>query len=186
MEGDIAASAILVDPVLPIGIVDCEGLPRSQWITKCMLLNDFVAFGVCHSVCPNLVLGSDGPLGPTKVVVQIVDVFVVEDRTCDWMFTLRAWNIKHAFYNGASLYDHDQVAIYKKALEDSKSKKHASGRLYEYSGRPKVPMRITKAERLLSMEDINLVSSHMCCKLNCVQSFPREDLSRTKPNVAGQ
>jgi hypothetical protein len=180
MEGDIAASAILVDPVLPLGVADCEGLPRSQWITKCVLLKDdngdFVAFGVCHNVCPNLVLGSDGPLGSSRVAVQIVDIFVVEDRTCDWMFTLRAWNIKHAFYDGASLYDHDQVAIYKKALEDSKSKKRASGRLYEYSERPKVPMRITKAERLLSMEDINLVSSHMCCKLNCVQPFPREKI----------
>jgi hypothetical protein len=63
-----------------------------------------------------------------------LDIFVVEDRTYDWMFTLHAWNIKHAFYNGASLYDHDQVAIYKKALEDSKSKKRVSGRLYKYSG----------------------------------------------------
>jgi hypothetical protein len=180
MEGDIAASTILVDPVLPIGVVDCEGLPRSQWITKCVLLkddnSDSIAFGICHSVCPNLVLGSDGPLGPTRVAVQIVDVLLVEDRTCDWMFTLRTWNIKYAFYNGASLYDHDQVAIYKKTLEDSKSKKRESGRLYEYSARPKVPMRITKAERLLSMEDKYLVSSHMCCKSNCVQPFPREKI----------
>jgi hypothetical protein len=178
MEGDIAASAILVDLVLPSGIAECEGLPRSQWITKCVLLKDdnagAVAIGVCHSVCPKLVLGSDGPLGPSRVAVQIVDVLVVEERTSDWMFTLRAWNIMHAFYDGAGLYDHDQVAIYKKRLEESKSKKHASGRLYEYSGRPKLAMRITKVERLLSTEDINLVSSHICCKLNCVQPFPTE------------
>jgi hypothetical protein len=180
MEGDIAASAILVDPVLPSGVADCEGLPRSQWITKCVLLEDnnggSLAIGVCHSVCPNLVLGSDGPLGPSRVAVQIVDVLVVEDRTSDWMFTLRAWNITHTFYDGACLYDHDQVAIYKKFLEESKSKKRASGRLYEYSGRPKLPMRITKAERLLSTEDINLVSSHICCKLNCMQHFPRKKI----------
>jgi hypothetical protein len=37
-------------------------------------------------------------------------------------------------------------------------------------------MRITKAERLLSMEDINLVSNHICCKLNCMQPFPREKI----------
>jgi hypothetical protein len=37
-------------------------------------------------------------------------------------------------------------------------------------------MCITKAERLLSMEDINLVSSHMCCKSNCVQPFPRDKI----------
>jgi hypothetical protein len=135
-----------------------------------------IAIGVYHSMCPDLVLGSDGPLGLSRVAVQIVDVLVVQDRTFDWMFTLRAWNITHAFYDGVSLYDHDQVAIYKKALEESKSKKHASGRQYEYSGRPKLPMRITKAKRLLLMEDINLVSSHICYKLNCVQPFPREKI----------
>jgi hypothetical protein len=117
MEGDIAASAILVDSVLPSSVADCEGLPRSQWITKCVLLKDnngeSLAIGVCHNVCPDLVLGSDGPLGLNRVVVQIVDVLVVKDRTLDWMFTLRAWNITHAFYDGASLYDHDQVAIKK-------------------------------------------------------------------------
>jgi hypothetical protein len=176
MEGDIAAFAILVDPVLPSGVAECEGLPRSQWITKCVLLKDdnagSVAIGVCHSVCPKLVLGSDGPLGSSRVVVQIVDVLVVEERTSNWMFTLHAWNIMHAFYDGASLYDHDQVVIYKKRLEESKSK--ASRRLYEHNGWPKLAMRITKAERLLSTEDINLVSSHICCKLNCVQPFPRE------------
>jgi hypothetical protein len=61
-------------------------------------------------------------------------------------------------------------------LEESKSKKRAGGRQYEYSGRPKLPMCITKAERLLSMEDINLVSIHICCKLNCVKPFPREKI----------
>jgi hypothetical protein len=180
MEGDIAASTILMDPILPSGVAECEGLLRSQWITKCVLLKDdnagFVAIGVCHSVYPKLVLGSDGPLGPSRVAVQIVDVLVVEERTSDWMFTLRAWNIMHAFYDGASLYDHDQVAIYKKRLEESKSKKRASGRLYEYSGRPKLPIHITKAERLLSTKDINLASSHICCKLNCMQPFPRKKI----------
>jgi hypothetical protein len=37
-------------------------------------------------------------------------------------------------------------------------------------------MCITKAERLLSMKDINLVSSDVCYKLNCVQPFPREKI----------
>ena len=55
----------------------------------------------------------------------------MEEKTFDWMFILHAWNIMHAFYDGANLSDHDQVAIYKKRLEESKSKKHASGRLYK-------------------------------------------------------
>ena len=121
----------------------------SEWITTCVLLKDdndgSVAIGVYYSVCPKLVLNSDGPLGPSRVVVHIVDVLVVEERTLDWMFTLHAWNIMHAFYDGTSLYDHDQVAIYKKCLEESKSKKRISGRLYEYSRMPKLPMCITKA-----------------------------------------
>ena len=56
-----------MDPRLPSSIADCEGLPRSQWITKKVLLkdnkDDSVAIGVCHSVCRDLVLGSDGPIG---------------------------------------------------------------------------------------------------------------------------
>lgn len=84
------------------------------------------------------------------------------------MFTLFIWNIMHVFYDGTSLYDHDQIAIYKKALEDSKPKRRVGKRQYEYCGRPKLPIRITKAERLLPMEDINLVSSNVFCKLNCV------------------
>ena len=188
MERDIAASIILVELVLPSSVLDCEGLPRSKWITKYMLLKDnngdHVAIGACHNVCPNLVLGSDGPLGLSKMAVQIIDVLIVEDKTSDRMFTLCAWNIMYAFYDGASLYDCDQIAIYKKALEESKSKKRASMRQYDYNRRPELPMGITKVNRLLLMEDINLISSHICCKLNCVQPFLR-DLSCTKSNVAG-
>jgi hypothetical protein len=92
------------------------------------------------------------------------------------MFSLCAWNIMHAFYNGASICDHNQVAICKRALEDCNSKKHVGGRQYESSGWPKLAMQMTKAERLLSMEDINLVSSKNCCKLNCVQPFLKENI----------
>jgi hypothetical protein len=49
-------------------------------------------------------------------------------------------------------------------------------RQYEYCGRPTLPLRTTKVERLLSAEDINLVSSNLCCKRNCVQPFPRKKI----------
>jgi hypothetical protein len=42
---------------------------------------EFVAIGVYHSVSLDLVVGSQGPLDKSKVVVQIIDVLVVEDRT---------------------------------------------------------------------------------------------------------
>ena len=40
MEGDIAACAILVDPVFPSSVAECMGLPRSEWITRYVLLKD--------------------------------------------------------------------------------------------------------------------------------------------------
>jgi hypothetical protein len=137
---------------------------------------DTLALDVCHSVCPKLVVGNEGPLGPNKVAVQITDVLVMDDRTTNWMFTLRAWKISHAFYVGASLYDHDQIGIYRKAMEDWNSKRRPSARPYDCCGRSMLPVRITKAKRLLSMEDINLVASKICCKFNCIQPYPREKI----------
>jgi hypothetical protein len=101
------------------------------------------------------------------------------------MFTLHVWNIRHAFYVGASLYDHDQIAIYKQALEDWNLKKHVGARLYEYSKQPKLPMRMMKAERLLSMEDINLVASKICCKLNCIQPYLRKKILALRIKCGG-
>ena len=89
--------------------------------------------------------------------MQIIYLFVWEERVTDWMFMLCAWKVTNAFYEGASLYNHDQIANYKKMLEDWNSKKRADARQYEYSGRPKLPMWMTKAKRLLSIEDIKFV-----------------------------
>jgi hypothetical protein len=100
---------------------------------------------------------NEGPLGPNKVAMQIIYLFVWKERMTNWMFMLRAWKVTNAFYEGASLYNHDQIANYKKTLEDWNSKKLADAKQYEYSGRPKLPMRMTKAERLLLIEDINFV-----------------------------
>jgi hypothetical protein len=81
MEGDIAASSILVKLKLLHGVASCKGLPRCLWITKYVSLKDndgvplkdndgeFVAIGICHNVSPDLVVGSVGLLGPNKVDV---------------------------------------------------------------------------------------------------------------------
>jgi hypothetical protein len=115
----------------------------------------------------DLVVNSKEPLGPSKVVVQITNILIVGDRTSNWMFLLCTWNIIHTFYGGASLYDHNQATVYKKAIEHYNSKKRVGARQYRYTGRRKLPMRITKVERLHSMEDINL---------NYVQLYPREKI----------
>lgn len=66
MDGDVAASSILVDPKHLHGIADCKELPRCSWITKFVLL-----IGIYHNVSPELIIGSQGPLGEGKVAIQI-------------------------------------------------------------------------------------------------------------------
>ncbi|KAG0572237.1 hypothetical protein KC19_VG078600 [Ceratodon purpureus] len=108
-------------PTLPDNVVTCEGLPRSSWITKSVTLvnvyGSIVAKGICHSIDSDLVIGSDGAqLGDDQVAVQIAESLCEDDVPSEWMFSLRAWHIRNVFVNGASLYDHDQVAIYNAAI----------------------------------------------------------------------
>jgi hypothetical protein len=109
-------------PVLLDGVAQCEGFGRASWITKSVTLtNEFgvdVARGICHSVKAELVVDSDGmPLGNDRVAVQIAELLLEEDVLSEWMFSMRAWNIRRVFLNGASLYDHDQRHIYKAAIQ---------------------------------------------------------------------
>ena len=58
-----------------VGILECEGLPRRLWNTKCVTLyNDegpLVGEGTCHNVNSDLVLGATSPLGDTHVAVFV-------------------------------------------------------------------------------------------------------------------
>jgi hypothetical protein len=99
-------------PVLPEDVAQCEGFGRPNWITKCVTLTNEsgvdVARGICHSVKADLVVDSDGlPLNNDHVVVQIAESLVEDEVPSEWMFSMRAWNIRRVFLNGASLYDHD-------------------------------------------------------------------------------
>jgi hypothetical protein len=109
-------------PVLPDGVVQCEGFSRASWITKSVTLTNEsgvdVARGICHSVKAKLVVNSDGmPLDNDRVAVQIAESQLEEDVSFEWMFSMRAWHIRRVFLNGASLYDHDQRHIYKAAIQ---------------------------------------------------------------------
>jgi hypothetical protein len=77
-----------------------------------------VACGICHNVKAELVVDSDGmPLSNDRIAVQIAESLLEEDVPSEWMFSMRAWNIRRVFLNGASLYDHDQQHIYKAAIQ---------------------------------------------------------------------
>jgi len=56
-------------------IHECEGIPRSSWSTKVVILQNtngvLVAEGICHNVNSDLIIGSDGPLEDSLVAVQI-------------------------------------------------------------------------------------------------------------------
>ena len=109
-------------PILPNGVVQCEGFGHASWITKSvMLLNESgvdVARGICHSVKAELVVDNDGmPLDNDHIAVQITKLLLEEDVASKWMFSMRAWHIRRMFLNGASLYDHDQRHICKAAIQ---------------------------------------------------------------------
>ena len=60
------------DSVIP----QCEGIPRLNWIGKCVVLQNgsgaAVAEGICCNVSSNDVIGSSGPLGDSHVAVPIL------------------------------------------------------------------------------------------------------------------
>jgi hypothetical protein len=108
-------------PVLPEGVAQSKGCGRPSWITKCMTLTNEsgvdVARGICHSVKADLIIDSDGMLlDNDHIAVQIIESLVEDEVPSKWMFLMRAWHIRRVFLNGASLYDHDQLHIYNKAV----------------------------------------------------------------------
>ena len=115
-DGGNVANAGVREP--PEGIVQCEGIPRKSWMTKCVALqNDagvVVGKGICHNVDSALIIDSDNqPLGDDRVAVQIAESLSERDVPSDWVFQLRARHISCIFLNGASLYDHEQMHLFR-------------------------------------------------------------------------
>ena len=87
-------------------------------MTKCVALqNDagvIVGKGICHNVDSTLITDSDNQtLGDDRVVVQIAESLIERDVSSDWVFQLRAWHISRVFLNGASLYDQEQMHLFR-------------------------------------------------------------------------
>ena len=91
--------------------MQCAGIPRKSWMTKCVALqNDagiVVGKGICHlNEDSALIIDSDNqPLGDDCVTIQIAESLSEHDIPFHWVFQLRAWHISRVFLNGASLYD---------------------------------------------------------------------------------
>ena len=93
-------------------ILECEGVPRHLWTTKCVSLynSNGIALeeGICHSVKSDLVVGNTGPLGDIHVAVQISRSLKLDELPNDWRYSVRAWPITHVFYNSVSFFKHER------------------------------------------------------------------------------
>ena len=115
-DGSNVADAGFREP--PEGVVQCEGIPKKSWMTKCVALqNDagvVVGKGIFYNVDSAFIINSDNqPLRDDRVAVQIVESLSERDVPFDWVFQLRAWHISCVFLNGASLYDQKQMHLFK-------------------------------------------------------------------------
>jgi len=102
---------------LPPSVVVCEGIPGSKWNFKAVSLRNIegvnVANALCQNVGPDLVVDSDGkPLGDDRFAVQIAESLCEEEVPVGWMWLVLLWHIKQVFFDGVSLYDHDQIHIF--------------------------------------------------------------------------
>lgn len=181
MFGDYSSDEDVVEqPEEPENIPNCEGIPRRLWVTKFVTLygNEGrpVAEGLCHSISYDLVLGSNGPLGHSRVAVQISKSLDAAEVPDEWRYSVRAWPIEKVFCNGASLRDHE--LRYDHNSRVALLARPESSRSGRYNSTARNPPRETsvKSSGLLSQESINSVSSKVCCTRNCVQPFPREKI----------
>ena len=76
------------DSVIP----QCEGIPRRNWIGKCVVRHNasgiVVAEQICHNVNLDVVIGSLGPLGGTHVAVQILSILFEDDVLDEWRYSV--------------------------------------------------------------------------------------------------
>ena len=161
-----------------IGVPECEGLRRRMWNTKCVTLynddGELVGEGTCHSVNSDLVLGANGPLGDTHVLVHISKLHSEVDIPHERVYSLVAWPIQLVHCCGESLKDHearDNLNRAQAALLNLSSSMFA--RPYTSAMRNLPRETGLKSKKLLTQESINAVSSKVCCSQNCIEPFPR-------------
>ena len=94
------------------GIPESKGVPRDLWTTKWVFLHNdngiVVVEGICHRIKLDLVIGSNGPLRDTHVIIQILKSLNADEFLNNWRYSIRACPIIHVFNNGASLFNHER------------------------------------------------------------------------------
>ena len=174
-DGGNVADARVCEP--PEGVVQCEGIPRKSWMTKCVALqNDagvVVGKGICHNVDLACIIDSNNqPLGDDCVAIQIAKSLSEHDVPFDWMFQLRAWHISRVFLNGASLYVHEQMHLFKVSSGASRRQSRVGARPYESSSRQRNCDRVPKKEALLIVESIRKCPQCLAVQRTACNAFP--------------
>ena len=108
-------------PTLLEGMRPCKGIPRESWSTRVVILMneaiEDIARAICRSVDASIVVDTNGrPIGDDHVAVQIAKTLKEEEVPSGWMWSMHSWPIGRVFLNGASLYDHAQIDMYRRAM----------------------------------------------------------------------
>ena len=87
------------------------------------------------------------------------------------------------FLNGASLHDHDQTDLYRRAMNAQNQKPRKGIRSYKTTHERRNVDIPPKKERVLTIEAIHEVSTKSCCERNCVQPFPRLEIEAIRSEL---
>ena len=99
---DFSDDEVQVLQEMSVDVLDCEGIPRRMWNTKCVKLYNvdgvLVGEGTIHSLDSKLVLGASGPLGDTHVLVHVSMLHSEVDLPEEHVYSLVAWPIELVHY----------------------------------------------------------------------------------------
>ena len=188
MESGKPSSSRGQRPTLLESMRACKGIPRESWNTRVVILTneagEDVARAICRSVDASVVVDTNGrPIGDDHVAVQIAETLKEEEVPSGWMWSMHSWPIKRVFLNGASLHDHDQTDMYRKAVNAQNQRPRKGIRSYKTTRKRRNVDIPPKKERVLTSEAIHEVSTKSCCERNCVQSFPRSEIEAIRSEL---
>ena len=73
-------------------VLSCEGIPRQNWSSKCVVLwnasNVAIAKGICRNASFDVVVGSCSLLGDTHVQVQITSILTEANILDKWRYSI--------------------------------------------------------------------------------------------------
>ena len=113
------------------------------------------------------------PLGDEWVAIHIAQSLIEAEVLRASKLSIISWHIKKVFWNGVSLFDHEQTHLYNMARAAYNRRRRKGVRTYETSRQRTEPNVPTKKEFFLTPESIAEVSTKTCCANNCCQPFPR-------------